>query len=380
MSDYPDQAENEQDTVSLFRSISDTWQQLGDQARALKLLSEYTTANPDSDWALGLTCWLHAQQGPPGLASGIPIAETLVRKGKPWLVWSFVNTMMASVHAAPDLLDVAIDLLRRIQISGPFWISGFDPVGLGWNLMGSGRVAEGIRVMKLPPPSHGPREWDNFMRSAAQSLNQLNSMARSGSEKLRKVEEVARVESEELVSIRERVAARANSVELLIDSVTSAQVADNFRTAADRNRRESRAPYVLGLGVLFVAVLVAALPLLVNYIPGIRLDVRASPYSPAQLLGAHLSATGALAVLAGVLLARARGRDNARQRASDFATAMTTVVAYSSQIQDTSERQRFMQTMGQLVLAAHLQHDSKVSDESIGGLANLLVATRTPQN
>ena len=129
-----------------------------------------------------------------------------------------------------------------------------------------------------------------------------------------------------------------------------------------------------GLAVLGAAALVAVLPVVLHY-----LNVGAD-YSPLEQIGLHLVSTAALATFAGVLLARARSRDQAAQRANDLSTAMGTMISYSNQISDPAEKQRFMTMMGQVVLQAHLTAGPKsaVKDDQVSGmiaLANLVKPT-----
>jgi hypothetical protein len=114
------------------------------------------------------------------------------------------------------------------------------------------------------------------------------------------------------------------------------------------------------------------LPLLLHYIGvGAKLTNNG-------VFTAHLAATAALGTIAGVLLARARGRDRAAQRASDLSTAIGTMIAYSNQITDEAEKQRFMLMMGQLILQAHLQQDGSGNDDASANIGSLVNALRTP--
>lgn len=159
---------------------------------------------------------------------------------------------------------------------------------------------------------------------------------------------------------------------MLIDNVSAGTVNERFESDASANEKQSKTGFQWGLFILIIAALVAATPVLLHYVGG------GPDYGSTALLGAHASATLALATVAGVLLARARNRDRARQRARDLATAMGTIIVYSNQIQDPGEKQRFMQTMGQLVLVAHLQADQRGADQASVGLPSLLAALRTP--
>ena len=76
--------------------------------------------------------------------------------------------------------------------------------------------------------------------------------------------------------------------------------------------------------------------------------------------------------MAGVLLARSRNRDRARQRARDLSVALATMFVYSGQIADEAERQTFLREMGRAVLEAFIRQDAPHLDEGSG----LIGATR----
>jgi protein-S-isoprenylcysteine O-methyltransferase Ste14 len=137
---------------------------------------------------------------------------------------------------------------------------------------------------------------------------------------------------------------KAKQAELLVATVLSDATNALFKADAQRNAKESRFAWVAELVVLGLAAVVALLPVTFHYL-------RWGPkYSTVEQIGLHLAFTAALATFAGVLLARARSRDHAAQRANDLSTATGTMISYSNQIFDPAEQQRFMTTMGQLVL------------------------------
>ena len=135
--------------------------------------------------------------------------------------------------------------------------------------------------------------------------------------------------------------------------------------------------WLSGLAVLAVAAIVAVLPVILHYLH------QGPKYSSFEQIAVHLVSTAALGTFAGVLLARARSRDQAAQRAHDLSTAMGTMISYSNQISDPVEKQRFMMSMGQVVLQAHLASGSGHSpkDDSMAGLvaiANLMRPNTLP--
>jgi hypothetical protein len=172
--------------------------------------------------------------------------------------------------------------------------------------------------------------------------------------------------------VESKVKTRGGELELLLDTTTAEGVGTLYEKEAAKNAGESKSAWRWGVAILAVAAAVAVLPVALHYF-----DIGAD-YSDGRLLLAHFAATAALATLAGVVLARARGRDHARQRATDLATAMGTMIVYSNQIEDPSEKQAFLQTMGQIIiLQAQARSDGPPSDESASNIAALISALRS---
>jgi hypothetical protein len=119
-----------------------------------------------------------------------------------------------------------------------------------------------------------------------------------------------------------------------------------------------------------LSVLAAATPLAIYYFD--RITKRTPWLQGNHVLAAHTTFIVALGAVAGVLLARARGRDRARQRARDLSVALQTMFAYSESIADLNERQLFIRESGRTVLEAFLRQDAPTDSDR-----SLLAAVRT---
>ncbi|KAA1427485.1 hypothetical protein [Nocardioides antri] len=289
----------------------------------------------------------------------------------PWAATHYFNNLVGNLSARPDLLDDALELLADL---GPFW-SGIDPVGQGWNLMSQGHFAQAVRMMSFT--THYPiidSQWESLASKAQERLSELESLTSEA----RNQRDRFRADAEEGVAVIERersdLETAARQAGLLVAAVVSDATASLFKEDAARNEKESKSAWTWGLVVLAMAAVVALTPLGLHYLG------EGPAYSGPALLAAHAGSTAALATVAGVLLARARSRDIARQRANDLSTAMGTMIAYSNQIQDPTEKQRFMMTMGQLVLQAHLTvgTNGHGNDDSMTGLVALANLMRSP--
>lgn len=356
--------------VSLVREVYNLWQG-GQQQDAIDRLNDQHEILSDDVWPRAWLLWLHSQQGEPGYRLGIPIAERLIEEGAGFLTWSFLQGMTTNLHAWPSLIEPALRLTRALS-SWPMVNPIPDFIQPVWNLIGSGQdQAAAILLLAttmIPPAT----PLSAIVDDANSRLAAIKKAAGRSQGQANRVSELAAEESSKIAKIVEDLKTKAQQAEILVDSVTSVAVNERFETTAKRNEDESKTAFKWGMWTLAAAVAVTALPLVLHYL-GMGPD-----FSALQVLGAHASATLALGTLAGVLLSRARGRDRARRRNSDLATAMGTIIVYSGQIHDPEEKQRFMQTMGQLVLIAHLQVDQSGNEDSTIGLGTLLSAVRTP--
>lgn len=141
-----------------------------------------------------------------------------------------------------------------------------------------------------------------------------------------------------------------------------------FESEAQKNQGEGRSLWRRGIWVLSAAAFVAILPILIFYVGQI---LGKDPFADENLVAAHFAPALALGAVAGVILARARGRDRAGQRARDLAVALGTMFAYSNQIRDEGERQQFLRDMGRTVIEAFLRADGGAETEPSNLLATL---------
>lgn len=343
-------------TLKMLRSTFTGWRQRSQDQVVTELLG-YVTAHPSDTPMMILGLWLCPQAGGPGYSIGVEYAELAVQRGKPWLARSFVAGLMASIPSLPDLFPRAIQLARE---TSPY-VPSADYVSTAWALLGSDKDAEALQVLELVASELPVGE------SGITQLSEIFSRMNEAAEGI----DVKAHQSLDLIDkVTADLTTKAQQTELLVREVSSKATDARFIAEADQNRKQSDRAYKWGLGVLCVASAMAVLPIVLHYLQ------LGQSYSAGQVLGAHASATLALGTVAGVLLARARHRDRTRQRATDISTAMGTIIVYSNQIESVDERQRFLQTMGQLVLIAHLQADHGGADQASHGATNLMNVLR----
>jgi hypothetical protein len=169
------------------------------------------------------------------------------------------------------------------------------------------------------------------------------------------------------------VETRTNQLETLIDQVTNAEAQSLFDSEATKYETEGRSLWRWGIGVLAVAAGLALLPILVYYAGKIT---GADWFNDQNIVAAHFAPAVALGAVSGVLLARARGRDRARQRARDLSVALGTMFVYSGQIKDEGERQRFLHDMARAVLEAFLRQDAPSRESGSDSLLAALTRQR----
>lgn len=356
--------------VELLRQVHQQWQS-GNQAPAVDLLRP--VADRGRPWATALMAWLLMQQGPPSLEQSVTYALKAAELGMPSQAVHTFNNLVAQLPQVPQLADRLADLAA----AGLPWQPGFDPIGQGWNLVAQGLPELALRLMSMTSPwPTAPTEWGPIVARARDRLLDLENLTSSAREERERVAEQANAAMAAIDKAKQDLETSASQAGLLVTATTSDATNALFKADAKRNQKESRISWYAGLVVLGAATVVALLPLMLHY------RGHGPDYSSTALVGAHIASTLALATFAGVLLARARSRDLAAQRANDLSTAMGTMISYSNQIKDPVERERFMMTMGQLVLQAHLTTGSgHATDDSLSGLvalANLLKPGASP--
>lgn len=351
------------DEVAAVQRVLQLWNS-GDQRGAVDSLRNLTDV--DRPWAVALTSWLLLQMGAPSIFEGIDWALRAARLGYSFQALQYFNNVAAYLPSDPSQAERLPELLDASQP----WGQAVDTVGQGWNLLNQGQPELALRVMAMPPvPDH---QWKSMVVTAGGHLREIEKYVAEVAEIKTNAETAEAEATAAMDKARDDLVTSANQAGLLVRSISSDAINALFQADAKRNAKDSRWAWFSGLGVLGAAALVAVLPVVLHYLG------EGPPYSAVEQLGVHLASTAALATFSGVLLARARSRDRAAQRAHDLSTAMGTVISYSNQISDPDEKQRFMTAMGQVVLQAHLSsgQSSSAKDDHISGLVALASAAR----
>lgn len=333
--------------VAALQSAQQSWS-TGNQSAAIEAVRPF--ADADRPWAAALLAWFFMQQGAPGIGESVTWAVKAAQLGLPGQTIHTFNNAIGQVAADPALAARLPELLAW----GMPWANGVDLVGQGFSLSAQGLPELGLQVMMLPfpVPVTGP-QWKGLVAQARKYTSSLREIEAAALAQQLELNEYVGKAQEAIDRSRSELETSAGQAGLLVTTVLSDATNSLYKADAARNTKESRGAWNLGLGVLAVAAFVAVLPVVLHYL-------RLGPiYSALEQIALHLTSTIALATFAGVLLARSRARDHAAQRANDLSTAMGTMIAYSSQIADPAERQRFMATMGQVVLQAQLSSGSR---------------------
>jgi GTP-sensing pleiotropic transcriptional regulator CodY len=179
--------------------------------------------------------------------------------------------------------------------------------------------------------------------------------------------------SQDLERAREGFETRGSTLTKFLDDLTNVSAEVEFQKQAERYEKESRRFWIAGLVTLVGAACVALLPLILNYV-----NHRHHALDGQNSVSAHLGVALAFAAVSGVLLARARNRDRNRQRNRDLSVALITMFAYSEQIANEQEKERFKHDMGRLVLEAFLRQEPPSEDRS--NVLNDVTARAIPVN
>jgi hypothetical protein len=180
--------------------------------------------------------------------------------------------------------------------------------------------------------------------------------------------------SRDLERAQEGFETRESTLTKFLDDLTNVAAEVEFQKQAERYEKESRRFWRAGLVTLIGAACVALLPLILNYV-----NHQHHALDNQSNVSAHLGVALAFAAVSGVFLARARNRDRNRQRNRDLSVALVTMFAYSEQIANEQEKERFKHDMGRLVLEAFLRQEPPSEDRSNGVLSEV-TARATPAN
>jgi hypothetical protein len=353
--------------VALIQQVQQFWNS-ANQPAALDALRPRAEAN--APWAAAFMAWLLMQQGIPGLAESVTWAIKAAELGAPWQAVQTFNNVVGNLQANPQLGERLPELL---QWAAP-WMGGVDVVGQGWSLIAQGQPELALRIMTtlIPWPLSEP-QLTAIAEQGRARVTELEGLLSGALQSRETFDTTVTASSDAISKATNDLTTSAKQAGLLVTTVLSDATNTLYKADATRNEKESKGAWVSGLIVLGLAAFVAVLPVGLHYL---HLGPK---YSTAEVIGVHLASTAALGTFAGVLLARARSRDRAAQRAHDLSTAMGTMISYSNQISDPVEKERFMMTMGQVVLQAHLATGPgpKPTDESVSGMVSLANAIRS---
>jgi len=351
------------DEVSAFQEAFQNWN-AGNQSLAIDRIRPH--AESGRVWAMALLSWLLMQQGAGGLGESARWAVRAAHAGHPWQTWQVFNNLLGNLPSSPDLAGDLEGLLAVMPS-----VTGIDIVGQAWNAQAQGQPALAMKLLNyVVPPT--PETIDPRLQFLSDRAGGALTEIERSRENIRvlaaEVDAISEEARQQIARASDDLKTSAGQAKLLVTTVSSDATNSLFKADAQRNARESKGAWITGLAVLASAALVAILPVILHYL---QIGYK---YSGIEQLGIHLVSTAALASFAGVLLARARSRDQAAQRANDLSTAMGTMISYSNQISDPVEKQRFMMMMGQVVLQSHLASNSNskaTSDDSLSGMLAL---------
>jgi hypothetical protein len=340
----------------LITDALDAWTR-GDQNGAVERVR--AAADNGDPVGLALISWFLYQMGEPRWREGIPYAEQAIRKGMPWVAAYYFGSMIGD----PTLRQQAPGFLRPALEAG-WWQIDALANAMGPFQQGDRGTAVNLVELGARPPLL-PANWEEFANLARQAFDELTEAAGSVSDRRSAALTAIDGDVVAVAELRSRVETRTNQLETLIDQVSNAEAQSLYDTEATKYESEGRGLWRWGVGVLACAAAIALLPILVYYIGKVA---GTGWFEDQNIVAAHFAPAVALGAVAGVLLARARGRDRARQRARDLSVALGTMFVYSGQITDEGERQRFLHDMTRAVLEASLRQDGGGSDSGSAGL------------
>jgi hypothetical protein len=310
---------------------------------------------------LTLIAWFQVQRGDPHWRDGLPYAEAAVKKGVPWIASYYIPHMLND----PTFRTRVPDLLRSALEVG----STIDPLAYVMNPVGQGDLGTSVRLAEVATmPRLQPEAWTDLVQRVTHEWDAVSAAVAETA--TRKAEALHAIDADqaEIAARRAEVENRTTQLIALIERATTAEVQSFFEDEAATYGGEARRAWSWGIGLLGAATAFALAPIVIYYL-GTILDK--DWLAKQNLTAAHFAPAVALGAVAGVLLARARGRDRARQRARDLSVALLTMFAYSAQITSPEERQRFLHDMARVVIEAFLRQDGAPAE---GESASLLAA------
>ncbi|HEX6780491.1 MAG TPA: hypothetical protein VF125_00515 [Solirubrobacterales bacterium] len=324
----------------------------GEQQVAVDLIRPLADTGDPS--ALLLICWWLQQVG--SQPEALEYAKKAAPLGNQWILANFFGPLVDQ----PDGRPAAIEMVRANPTSG--FVSN-DPLGRALEIFGQGEEQRGLEMLRAaagwegwPPDAEGVRKRLTELEGALSSVDAQRDVALEGIE----------VAKREVEAAREGFKTRESTLTQLLDNLTNASSQSHFDEQATKYEEESRRLWLLGVLVLAAAAVAAFLPVVLSYFGD------SHKLTGQSNVTAHLGATLALAAVAGVLLARARSRDRDRQRNRDLSVALGTMFAYSEQIANEEEKERFKHDMGRLVLETFLRQKPPTEDGSRNVLSDIV--------
>ena len=354
---------NEEVSAAVTNAIGQ-WQS-GQQQPAVEILRPL--ADLGEPVPLALICWFLHQMPEPFWRQGVEYAREALAKGMPWVHGYFVGNMQQDPSMAPEV--------------GSFYATAYragwpiDPIGTAVGMFQQGQQPAGLSVLAtVEAPWPYPGAWESRLQEAERHFKELKAAA--GQVSQRRDEVVRSIDSSKTAidGHETTVRSRTQSLVKLIEQLTNAQAQQFFEGEADTYAKEAKSLWTLGLRVLSAAAFIAVLPILLYYLGKVfSFEV----FEGQNIVAAHFAPAIALGAVAGVLLARSRGRDRARQRAKDLSVALSTMFVYSEQIEEGPERQTFLRDMGRVVIESFIRQDSGTAiDEGGSNLLNALLRAR----
>jgi hypothetical protein len=308
--------------------------------------------------ALALIAWFQSQRGEPHWREGIAYAEEAVRKGVPVVANPYVGPMLGD----STLRTRVPDLVRAVLQAG----GSLDGFGLMMTPIGQGDLGTGVRIAEAAStPSLQPEGWKDLVERVTTEWDAVTAAVAASHEARDVAIQAIEADKAAVAALRNDVESRSSQLAALIEQTTNAEVQGFFENEATKYEGEARRAWWAGIALLAGAALFAVAPLVIYFV-GTILDK--DWLADQNLTAAHFAPALALGAVAGVLLARARGRDRARQRARDLSVALVTMFVYSAQITSPDERQRFLHDMGRTVLEAFLRQEGSHAESDSGSL------------
>lgn len=262
-------------------------------------------------------------------------------------ILAIANPRITQVGAANELVDSASqarDAIRAAVDSG------------GGDLIGSADRLLNATVQIKPGLS------PEAAKTAASAVEQLNEIQSELDGRKTALEAASR----DLEQAKEGFETRTSTLTKFLDDLTNVAAEVEFQKQAEGYAEESRFFWIFGVVTLVAAACAALLPIVLNYA-----NPQHHGLDGQSNVSAHLGAALAFAAVAGVFLARARNRDRNHQRNRDLSVALITMFAYSEQIANEQEKERFKHDMGRLVLEAFLRQEPPTEDRSNSLLSEL---------